>query len=91
MSSEQSFIKDIHDSYFGTLFFDRGTCMDVNVNIFLKSDGAPTIGDTKTLSGAVVTDSPDLYRTRHGRARTSMTAVDLVVMRSVKVATNPPH
>lgn len=63
---------------------DHGIHTDVSANLFEESKGAPAIVCTAKLSSAGVTNSSDLHGTLHNRALPSTSAVNLVVIESVK-------
>lgn len=59
--------------------------MDIRVDLFADSNGAPAIVGTAKLSGAVVTNSNALCRTLHVHALTSTSVADPSPFRSVQV------
>lgn len=88
MFSKQSFTEAVLDPFLRTLLFDRGICMDVFVNLFEESDGAPAIFVTAKLAGAGVTNSSALCRKLHCHAIPNTSAANVFVVGSVKVTTN---
>lgn len=67
---------------------DCGALANVFINLFAELSGAPAIVGTAELSGASVTDSSALCMILHGHELPITSALDVVVIGSVKVDEN---